>query len=195
MKRGNGVVLGLVLALGLTSVSAEARDYYRDRERRKLSVFLKGGVGNYTGGLGTYTQAGPTWGLTLDVQPLRMLGFEVGYDGGFNNVLSSSSNFGLIRHGGSGLLKLSLPFVEAVKPFVGLGVGASYIQVGSASSTAYSSGLLAEVPLVAGVEFNAEAFTAGLRATYRVLVNQQVYEPRSAPAGFFDIAITLGLRF
>lgn len=194
MRRVNGVLVWGAMMLCLVGSAAGAREYYRERGH-KLSLVLKGGGGNYTGVVGSYTQTGPTWGLTLGVQPLHMLGFEVGYDGGYNTVSAGSTSFGLLHHGASGLVKLSLPFVDAVKPFLGVGVGGSYVLSGSASSGGYSSGLLAEVPLVAGIEFNVEAFTAGLRATYRVLLNQQVYSPTSAPSGFFDVSVTLGVRF
>jgi hypothetical protein len=193
MPRGNMTMWALVLALGTAGTAAA--DVEEDRTGR-VKVFLRGGVGNYTGGLANFVNAGPSWGLTLNLQPLNILGFEVGYEGAHNGIDSGPLDLSLTRHGVSGLVKLALPFIEVVKPFVGAGIGGSYILVDGALVGGYSSDLVGEVPLVAGLEFNAESVTAGVRATYRLLLDENLSEQIDRPrGGFFDVALTLGLRF
>ena len=56
-----------------------------------------------------------------------------------------------------------------------------------------------EVPLAAGIEFNGGALTAGIRTTYRVLLNEDFAD--AAPAedgpsgGLLDASLTVGGRF
>jgi hypothetical protein len=54
-----------VLALGAAGTAAAQQE----PQRGKVNVFLRGGVGNYTGELGESFEVGPSWGLTLNVQP------------------------------------------------------------------------------------------------------------------------------
>ncbi|MET0404156.1 MAG: hypothetical protein ABW123_17220 [Cystobacter sp.] len=193
MARGKMLMWALVVALGTAGTASAAR---RDDKPGDVKVFLKGGVGNYTGGLANVVNAGPTWGLTLNLQPLHFLGFEVGYEGGYNGISSGPLDLGVTRHGGSALVKLALPFIEVVKPFVGAGIGASYLSVDGAIVGSYGSDFVGEVPLVAGIEFNVESITAGARATYRLLLDENLSRQLDRPqGGFFDVALTLGLRF
>jgi opacity protein-like surface antigen len=193
MARGNKVMWALVLALVTAGTASAAR---RGSDSGDVKVFLKGGVGNYTGGLGDFVNAGPTWGVSLNLQPLSFLGFEVGYEGAYNGTDSGLLKISAMRHGGAALAKLSLPFIEVVTPFVGAGIGGSYIFVDSALGNAYNSDFVGEVPLVAGVEFNRDSFTAGVRANYRLLLDENLSSQLNhSQGGFFDVALTLGLRF
>jgi hypothetical protein len=187
-------VMGLALGLGLTGTALAQED----NKQGDLNVFLRGGVSDYTGDLGEDVQAGPAWGLTVNVQPMRSLGFELGYEGSKNDVtpdLLPDASF--TRHGISGLLKLSPPLIEKVRPFVGAGLGASYVSVDGGAGL-YSSDLVEEVPVAAGLEFNTGAVTAGVRATYRLLVDEGMADSAALgnpQGGLFDATFTLGGRF
>jgi len=83
---------------------------------------------------------------------------------------------------------------------VGAGLGVSYVNVrgGNEASGLYSSDLMEQVPLSAGLEFNSGALTAGLRGTYRVLVDDNFADaavPGDASGGLLDANITVGGRF
>ena len=105
----------------------------------------------------------------------------------------------LTRHGGSSLIKLSPPFLESVRPFVGVGLGPSQVSVSGAAGGLYTSDFMEEVPVAAGLEFNAGAFTAGVRTTYRLLMNEDFADAALAEGGpsggLFDAALTVGGRF
>ena len=131
-----------------------------------------------------------------------MLGFEVGYSGSKNDVTDdrfrASEAPSFIRHGATTLLKVSPPF-ENIRPFVGAGLGVSYVYIrGGLEGDAYTSDVMEEVPLAAGLEFNAGALTAGIRGTWRVLVDDNFADaavPDDASGALVDGALTVGGRF
>jgi Outer membrane protein beta-barrel domain len=186
-----------VVALGLgLAGTAMAQDKQGD-----VNVFLGGGIGGYTGDLGGLSATGPTWGATLNIQPYKMLGFEVGYEGSKNDVTDDRFRAdeapSFLRHGVNSLVKLSPP-VEKVRPFVGAGLGVSYVYLRGNGEGLFDSDFMEQVPLSAGLEFNAGALTAGVRGTYRVLVDDNFADAAvegDASGGLLDANITVGGRF
>ncbi len=197
----NRWVMAAALALALFAAgSADAQRRSAKDTRGDLNVLIKGGVGDYTGGLSNHTTAGPTWGVLVNVQPMNMLGYEIAYDGSRNLVNDDrlAQTPALTRHGVTGLVKVSPPLLKRVKPFVGAGFGASLVRVDEESQDLYQGDLVQEVPLAAGIEFNTPGITAGLRTTYRWLVDESFASPAAAgnpQGGFFDAGVTLGGRF
>jgi Outer membrane protein beta-barrel domain len=194
MRRRGIQTMALVLGLGVAG-SALAGD---GDPRGAVKVFLSGGVSDYTGEVGDDLDTGPAWGLTVNVQPTNVLGFELGYSGSRNTVANDLlPDAALTRNGATGLIKLALPFIDVVKPFLGAGLGASYISA-SGGAGLYDSDLVEEVPVAAGIEFNNGGLTAGLRATYRLLVDESFAADTSTgnpQGGLFDASLTLGGRF
>jgi opacity protein-like surface antigen len=195
-----GIMAG-ALALTLAGAGTAAAQERKEGKRGDVNVFLRGGLGDYTGGLGDLTNTGPAWGLTLNVQPTTFLGFELGYEGSQNGVedIRLLEEPSLVRQGGSALLKVSPPFLTAIRPFVGAGLGISYVDVrGNGGAGLLDSDTMQEVPLAAGVEFNSGGLTAGFRATYRVLLNEGFAEEALVDDndnGLLDASLTLGARF
>jgi hypothetical protein len=196
-RLGRGTVLAAALLAGGSARSVGAST------QGDLNVFVKGGLGDYTGGLGDFSSTGPTWGATLNFQPYYFLGVELGYEGSRQEVDDNRFDGleppSLTRHGGSTLIKLSPPFLEKVRPFVGVGLGASQVTVSGEANGLYNSDFMEEVPMAAGLEFNAGAFTAGVRTTYRLLLNEGFADAALAEdgpsGGLFDAALTVGARF
>ncbi len=190
MKRRGLRVLAVMLGLGVAGTALA-----QDDERGAVKVFASGGVSDYTGDIGRDLDAGPSWGLTVNLQPLHILGFELGYDGSRNTVSNAVlPDASLTRNGATGLIKVAPPFIEVVKPFVGAGLGASYVSAHGGQGL-YDSDVVEEVPLVAGVEFNKGAVTAGLRATYRLLLDENFGPATRNEGGLLDGSLTLGGRF
>ncbi len=193
MSRQNIAVLGFVLTLAFAGTAAAEEEEPR---RGSVNVFLRGGAGSYTGDLGDNVNVGPSWGLTLDLQPLRFVGFELSYEGARNTAKTELLDISFTRQGGSGLVKLLLPLFKAVKPFVGAGLGISNISIGGDLQGAFESDVVAELPVAVGFEVNSGALTAGARATYRLLLDENLGEQVDDPqGGFFDVVLTLGIRF
>jgi hypothetical protein len=187
---------GLALVLGLGVAGAALAQ--NEGPKGKVKVFLKGGVSDYTGDLGNDIESGPAWGLTVNVQPLRMIGFELGYEGSRNSVTNDLlPDATLTRNGASGMVKIAPPLIDVVKPFVAAGLGASYISAKGGAGL-YKSDLVEEVPVAAGIEFNTGNLTTGVRATYRWLVDESFAAdtaPGNPQGGLFDAALTIGGRF
>lgn len=193
-----GIIVGAA-ALALVGAGTASAQERKEGKRGDVNVFLRGGLGDYTGGLGDLTSTGPAWGLTLNVQPTTFLGFELGYEGSQNglNDVRLLEEPSLVRQGGSALLKVSPPFLTAVRPFVGAGLGLSYVDVRGPAADLYASDTMQEVPVAAGVEFNSGGLTAGIRATYRFLLNEDWAADAldDNDGGLMDASLTLGARF
>lgn len=192
----NGLWLACAAALTIAG-SAEARD---DDRQGDFNVLLRGGVGDFTGELAEITDAGPTWGLTVNVQPWNILGYEITYDGSRNLIDDSrlANQPAVTRHGLAGVLRIAPPFIEKVRPFLGIGLGATMLRVTEEADGLYRNDLMEEVPMVAGLEFNTGAVTAGLRASYRWLVDESFADPSvtgNPEGGYLDAGVTLGARF
>lgn len=172
----------------------------QDENFRRYNLQAKGGVSSYLGGLNEVTAAGPSWGVGLAVQPYRVLGFELAYEGSSNRI-EDARLFGspaLMRNGASAIVRVAPPFMDRIRPYAGVGLGASYVSVQGETQGAYRSDFMEEVPLTVGVEFNRGALGAGIHATYRWLLDAGFAAqalPQSSGGGLFDAGFSLGARF
>ena len=193
-------MLGAIAVASVFAFNANAAER-NENKRGDVNVILQGGIGDYSGSLGNFTQTGPSWGVTLNLQPTHVLGYEIGYDGSRNLVDDERlvDSTALTRHGGYGLLKLGLPFIEKVRPFAGVGLGASYIHVSDGGHDGlYQNDFVEEVPLAAGVEFNTGLLTAGARLSFHWLIDESFADPGTQgnpQGGYVNGALNLGARF
>jgi hypothetical protein len=153
--------------------------YKYDRDENAISgiTFLAGGgVEGYTGSLAPRIGPGASWGVTVGLRPLKVLGLELGYTGAANDLRNSNLYPGgkgpdIVRHGGQAVLTLGLP--TAVQPYILGGVGLSHYSVRSGIQAAGfhddTSGL---IPLGAGVRAHIFHFTVDARFVYNVLFSQ-----------------------
>lgn len=168
--------------------------------RRDFNLQARAGVGGFTGELNQFTNAGPAWAVGFTLQPYRMLGVEMNYEGSRNQLDDArlTDPRSLMRHGASALVKVAPPFIDRIRPFAGLGLGVSYLNVDGNTGGLYRSDFVQEVPLAAGLEFNSGAVSAGFRATYRFLIDES-FAANAAPGnpqgGLFDASVTVGARF
>ncbi|MDQ3266845.1 MAG: outer membrane beta-barrel protein [Myxococcota bacterium] len=189
------------VAVAAAALSISAPGWAADGDRvGDFNLQARGGVSGFTGALGEYTAAGPSWGVGLNVQPYRMIGFEVNYEGSRNHITDDRFTVSpsLTRHGASAMVKLAPPFLDRIRPFAGVGLGASYVSADDPDGL-YRSDFIQEVPLAAGLEFNSGMFSAGLRATYRFLIDENfadAAQPVGNPeGGLFDASVMVGARF
>lgn len=195
MRRSIPVLTCLLCATFAISASAASRN-----DRGDANVFLRGGVNSYTGDLNPFTAAGPAWGVIVNVQPMNVLGLEIGYDGSRNALTDQRlvDDANVLRNGASAMIKLAPPFIERFKPFVGAGLGATFVTVQGETGDLYRNDLMEEVPLTAGLEFNSGALHAGVRGTYRLLVDEGFVDqagPGDQQGGMVEGSLTLGARF
>lgn len=192
--------LAAVVCAVAFAAPAEAQSKKKGKQG-DFNVMLGGGFGDYTGELEDITEAGPTWGVTVNVQPWNVLGYELAYDGSRNLVDDErlAESPALTRHAVSGMLKLAPPFIERIRPFVGAGLGASMVRVSGEANGLYQNDFVEELPVAAGIEFNTGAFTAGFRTEYRWLIDESFADPaiptNNPQGGFLGAKLNLGARF
>lgn len=156
----------------------EDLDSIRLLDERKMSVALEGGLGGYTGGLADSTAVGPVWGVRVG-QDMEILGGELAYQGSRNPIEDARLVDGgaVWRHGLEGLAKAGVEVGANVRPFVGAGLGVSYVNVSDTADPPYRNDFLAQIPLAAGVDWNRGALHAGVRASYSILLFDEFAEP------------------
>lgn len=201
MKKAYRVLVGALA--GACLVAAPALAQGEGKERPRLDLRLNGGIADYTGNLGATTQMGALYGVTVGTQAPGMMGLvgaEAGYEGSSNSVVGDGTGT-VVRHNLNGLLKLgpmlSVREKDTVKPFVGAGIGVSYVNpTDEAEAVGLRKDWLAEIPLAAGVEYRMGNLTAGVRGTYRVLAFDEFAEPtpeaNNPSGGLASGSLTLG---
>lgn len=155
-----------------------------DPDATKVGLDVRLGVGGLTGDLGERTAPGPLLGITAGAQPWRNLGVEVGVEG--QRLPIDDARVGdeqaMYRYN-LGVLAKAGPLVwkDRLRPYVGLGIGVSYLNATDEADTLYDNDFVTELPLAAGVDYRfGNGFFAGARASYRVLFGDEFADTASA---------------
>ncbi len=159
----------------------------------RIGLTVRGGVTSYTGDLGDATDPGAFLGIQADARPVNGIGVELGYEGS-RNGLEGDGDGALWRHN-VGLLAKVGPDINDWRPFVGAGFGVSYLNPNDEAGLALGTDtdVVTEVPLAAGVEYKLGDVTAGARATYRLIGDEEL--GLVDQGNLFTAGITLGGRF
>lgn len=172
----------------------------------ELRVNAGVGIGNFLGDLDEVTQLGPTWQVVASGQEYRLIGVEVGYEGGRNSLEDGrlDDSAAVWRHGVGALVKVG-PLIEpqersfSFRPFVGTGVGVGFINPNDEAESLYSNDVLAEIPVAAGLELQRNNLVAGIRASYDFLLSEEFAETAlgvdDSEGGFASAQVTIGGRF
>ncbi|MFP2929800.1 hypothetical protein ACLESO_32330 [Pyxidicoccus sp. 3LG] len=156
---------------------------------------VRSGMAAYTGPLGGATVAGVFMGIQAEVPLLSVLGLELGYEGSANGFEETNAGT-LWRHNVGGLAKLGPTLGGSWKPFLGAGVGVSYIDPsGVPDALEFDEDIVAEVPLAAGLEYRFYGVTAGARATYQLVFNEDFAVGNVDEGDLFSAGVSLGGRF
>jgi opacity protein-like surface antigen len=177
-------------------------------DQTKVGVDVRLGVGGLTGDLGARTAPGPMIGITAGAQPWRLIGVEAGLEG--QRLPIDDDRVGddqaLYRYN-LGVLAKAGPLVmqDKLRPYVGAGVGVSYLNVTDDADALYENDILAEVPLAAGLDYRfTDNIFAGARASYRILVGDEFADAANvtldpdednAEGNLLNFALTVGGRF
>lgn len=146
-------------------------------DQAKVGLDVRLGVGGLTGDLGARTAPGPLLGITAGAQPWRLLGVEAGIEG--QRLPIDDDRVGdeqaMYRYN-LGVLAKAGPLVweDRLRPYVGAGIGVSYLNATDEADTLYDNDFIAEVPLAAGLDYRfGNGIFAGARATYRILAGDE----------------------
>ncbi|HEX8826188.1 MAG TPA: outer membrane beta-barrel protein [Archangium sp.] len=174
-----------------------------DEQRTKVGLDARVGVGGLTGDGGEVTAPGPLLGITAAAQPWRNLGIEAGIEGQRLPINDARivDEQALYRYN-LGVMAKAGPLVlqEKVRPYVGAGVGVSYLNVTDGAETLYGNDIVQEVPLAAGVDYRFnESLFAGARASYRILFGTEFADAATGTGdtggNLLNFAATVGGRF
>ena len=205
-------LVGVCTAVGLLAAPAMAADatevklgeYLEPAEdTSQYHVNLNLGVGGYLGQLSDFTGVGPVWGVNVDGNLTRGIGWELAYNGARTPLPDPSlpaTGEAAWRHGVSAMAKVYAPRMETIRPFAGIGLGAAYINITDNAEPRFQNDYVAEIPLGAGVELNTGAgISAGLRAMYRFQAGEEFAENavtgESPEGGLLSAGLTLGGSF
>ncbi|WP_375761295.1 outer membrane protein [Corallococcus exercitus] len=162
---------------------------------------VRAGLGGFTGELDDETGVGPLFGITAVAQPAPLVGVEVGYEGQripIDDVRVGDGQH-IWRNNGSVLGKLGPVVKERWHPFVGAGLGLSYLDSSDSAAPYYRNDWQTEIPLAAGLDYRAGNLFAGVRATYRVLGGEELTTvpgtSDDAKGSLFNGNVTVGGRF
>jgi opacity protein-like surface antigen len=207
-----GIAMVALCTAGSALAAVEASDVGErlnfNPEQTKVGLDVRLGVGGLTGDLGARTAPGPLLGITAGAQPWQFIGVEAGVEG--QRIPIDDDRVGddqaLYRYN-LGVLAKAGPLVmqQKLRPYVGLGVGVSYLNATDEADAIYENDILAEVPLAAGLDYRfTDNVFAGARASYRMLVGDEFADTASVtldptddnPDGnLLNFALTVGGRF
>lgn len=199
---GSLTASAVLLAGPALAVEAQkvGEDLNFDARNTKVGLDVRIGVGGVTGDLGEETGTGPLLGIAAGAQPWKALGIELGYEGQRLPITDEIVGDGeaLYRHN-VGLMAKAGPLLdEKWRPYVGAGVGVSYLNVSDGAEARYDNDIISEVPLAAGLDYNfGGAIFAGARATYRLMYGEGYADDIAGDAegSLFNASLTLGGRF
>jgi hypothetical protein len=203
MVMGGLAAAALLLAGPAAAIEAQRVDEQLnfDAERTEVGLDVRVGLGGLTGELGEQTGTGPLFGIAAGAQPWRALGIELGYEGQrlpIDDTLVGDDDEALYRHN-VGLLAKAGPLIdERWRPFVGAGLGLSYLNPSEGAEFLYDNDFTREVPVAAGVDYSFGNIFAGARATYRLLYGEEFANDATvgdAEGNLFNASITVGGRF
>jgi hypothetical protein len=168
-------------------------------ENEKAGLDAHVGFGNLTGDIGKDTGTGALLGIAAVVQPYQYIGFEAGYEGErlpINTTLVPAGE-GLWRHNLGLLVKAGPLLLNHLRPFAGVGGGASLINPSVGAETVFKNDVVWEVPLAAGMEYHLGKISAGARATYRLVWGESFADnlPGQPGGNLLNFSATVGGRF
>ena len=159
-------------------------------DNRGLDIMAGGGVEGYLGGFRGEVNPGLGWSVVARGQPTKIVGFELGYSGGMNEIDSdfSGSDQGatggldLVRNGGHAAVNVMAP-TPGVQPYAMAGIGIDrYNFRGTEGDLGFQDDTSGSVPLGVGLRSEFAGLTADLRFNYDVMFDQE-FSPVDSNAG------------
>jgi hypothetical protein len=205
------VVAATLLCAGPALAAVEAtqvsRELNLENQPTTVGLDVRVGLGALQGDIGRETSTGPLLGITAAAQIGPVLGVEAGYEGQrlpIDSVLVPSGE-ALYRHNLTVGAKAGPLIEKHWRPFIGAGLGLSYVHPTGGAQPLFSNDIVEEVPLSAGLDYNfGQAVTthgglfAGARATYRLMFGEGFADaalPNANGGNLLNASLSVGGRF
>jgi hypothetical protein len=179
----------------------EGRSVYRADDQGAdtgLYVLLGGGTEGYTGSNASDLNPGFAFGATVGIKPSKLLGFELGYSGAFNDIDTAgpggaADGGDIMRQGGQAAVTLGLTKTK-LQPYVLGGIGIQNYNVKGASPVfGYVDDTSGYVPAGVGLRYNiGKLITADARVDYNIPFAQEFAPDNGADDGRYQALLQLG---
>jgi Outer membrane protein beta-barrel domain len=143
-----------------------------------LYVLLGGGVEGYTGELAPSLNPGLAYGATVGYKPTKILGVELGYNGGLSDIDifgpgGAAEGADIVRNAGQAAVTIGIT-PTVLQPYVLGGIGIENHNVRDLAPVAgYDDATNAYVPAGVGLRYNiGSLFTADARVSYNFQLSQ-----------------------
>jgi hypothetical protein len=204
VRSTHAMAVGALLALASSPGEAQVPAKYvplpsTQEEAGHLELQLLGGLESFTAGLSAGTAPGPFVGLAALTQPLFLLGVEAAYEAAWlpldDERLAGSPR--LWKHTALGLVKLGVPVSKGLRPYLGTGLGVSYLHPVHGARPLYREDVLFELPVLLGLEARLGPLTGGVRVSYRSILGEDFEQAPlgDASGGVVAAGVSLGARF
>ncbi|QRK10485.1 hypothetical protein JQX13_10550 [Archangium violaceum] len=177
------------------------RSIYRAEDRGAdtgVYVLLGGGTEGYTGTNASALNPGFAYGATVGVKPSRMLGFELNYNGAFNDVDlagpgGTADGADIMRQGGQAAITLGLTTTK-LQPYVLGGIGIQNYNVrGTSPVFGFEDDTSGYVPAGVGLRYNiGPLITADARVDYNIPFAQDFAPDNDVGDGRYRALLQLG---
>lgn len=165
-------------AIAVEDTEFEETEFVTRPNNSGLTVLAGGGVEGYTGNFASAIDPGVGWSVVADIKPWRALGLELGYRGAANDIDSgvtgspegATNGADILRNGGHAAVIVAVP--TAVQPYALAGFGIDrYDYRGDNPVLGLRDDTTTTMPVGLGLRTHTGGFTADLRASYDVLLN------------------------
>lgn len=173
-------------------------------DEARVGLDVRVGAGGLTGDLGERTAPGPLLGITAGAQPWRNIGVEAGFESQRLPIddVRVGDEQALYRYN-AGVLAKAGPLVldDKLRPYVGMGIGVSYLNATDDAEGLYDNDFMTELPLAAGVDYRfGPSIFAGARASYRVLFGDEfaddaITDEDNPDGNLLNFGLMVGGRF
>lgn len=207
--RRTSMVAGLVAAgtcvagpaLAAVDATEVSRKLNYSPEDVEAGVDVRVGLGGFTSELGRETGVGPLFSINATAQPWKYIGVEAGYEGQRIPIDDSRVPSGnqIWRNNATVMGKLGPVIHHRFHPFVGVGLGLSYLHSSDGSRSVYNNDWQTELPLAAGLDYRVGNLYTGVRASYRFLGGENLFRipdtNSDAKGNLFNGNVTVGGTF
>lgn len=170
-------------------------------ERPDLTVAITVGLDAYTSHLGGVMMNGVGYGIRVGGRFWESVGLDLEYSGtraGVEREWAPQNGAAVYRNALDVVVTGGRTFDSGIRPYGGIGFGVGRFNPNGFAEPTFNSDWFSEVPLVAGIDYQAGPLFAGVRGTWRFLMGEEfANEARGidATGNMLGLSLNVGGRF